>query len=240
MPKSKARPQPDPTRQHSNDPLERLLTSGPNHEPKQQRSRETLERLLTATIKILDQEGLEGALIPKIATAAKVAPASVYRRFADKDALLRSAFLHMLRHSNAMNRDTLGKAVLCTTLEETAARLISAMFEQYRRFPRLLRSLRRFLDEDKDEAFRREAMLHVAENFNLIVDALLPFRDEIRHRFPRRALQFALLSAGTAMEVYALESASLWHTVLPLSEKEFKAELTLGFVAYLRLPESKP
>ncbi len=204
------------------------------HEPKQQRSRETLERLLAATIKVLDEGGLEGAVVPKIAAIAKVAPASIYRRFEDKDALLRAAFLHMLRQSNDRNRDGLGKALLCETLEATTTQLIHGLFGQYQQHPRLLRALSRFMDADLDEEFGSEARLHMAGNVNLIVDTMLKFRDQIKHRFPRRALQFAVLSAGGAIEIYALESASLWHTVLPLSEKEFKAELVRGFVAYLR------
>jgi AcrR family transcriptional regulator len=205
-----------------------------HREPKQQRSRDTLERLVIATVKVLEQDGLDGATVPGIAKAAKVAPASVYRRFTDKDALLRATFLHMLRQSNEANRDSLAKAVQCETLEETVVRLISALFEQYRRHPRLLRALTRFMESDKDEEFVHSAKLHIAENFNLVVDALLPFRAEIRHPIPRRALQFALLKAGSAMEAYALDSTSLWHAVLPLSEKELKAELAHGFVAYLR------
>jgi len=205
-----------------------------HHEPKQQRSRDTLERLLAATLKMLEEEGLDGATVPKIAKAAKVAPASVYRRFVDKEALLRATFLHILRQSNDMNRDSIAKAVQCETLEETVATVISALFEQYRRHPRFLRALVHFMDNDKDEVFGKEARLHIAENFNLIVDALLPFCAEIRHPFPRRALQFALLSAGSAMEAYALDSTSLWHTVLPLSGKDLKAELTRGLMAYLQ------
>ncbi|GGA01538.1 TetR/AcrR family transcriptional regulator [Dyella caseinilytica] len=205
-----------------------------HHEPKQQRSRDTLERLLAATLKMLEEEGLDGATVPKIAKAAKVAPASVYRRFVDKEALLRATFLHVLSQSNDMNRDAIAKAVQCETLEATVARVISALFEQYRHHPRFLRALVRFMDNDKDEAFVREARLHIAENINVIVDALLPFSAAIRHPSPRRALQFALLSAGSAMEAYALDSNSLWHTVLPLSGKELKAELTRGLVAYLQ------
>ena len=206
----------------------------PEHEPKQQRSRETLDRLLAATIKILDQEGMEGAVIPKIAAAAKVAPASVYRRFADKDALLRSAFLHMLRKSNETNRELLGKALLRKTLEESVAELMNGLLEQYKRHPRLMRALAKFVETDADPDFARESRLHVAENISLIVDALLAFRGEIEHRFPRRALQFAVLTAASAIEGYALDPSSMWHVVAPVSEKELKAELARGFVAYLR------
>jgi len=206
----------------------------PEHEPKQQRSRETLDRLLAATIKILDEEGLEGAVIPKIAAAAKVAPASVYRRFVDKDALLRAAFLHMLRKSNELNRELVGKALLRKTLEESAVELMNVLFDQYKRHPRLLRASAKFLETDTDPDFSRDARLHVAENISLVVDALLAFRVEIEHRFPRRALQFAVLTAASAIEGYALEPSSMWHVMAPVSEKELKAELARTFVAYLR------
>jgi AcrR family transcriptional regulator len=203
-------------------------------EPKQQRSRETLERLLLATIKVLDEEGLEAAVVPKIAALAEVSPASIYRRFEDKDALLRAAFLHMLRKSNETNRERLEKALLRKSLEATAGQLMTLLFDQYQRHPRLLRALSRFVDADADSDFGREARRHIAENISLLVDVLLVFRDEVRHRSPRRALQFAILSAVSSMEVHTLEPASLWHTVLPLSGKELKAELARGFVAYLR------
>ncbi|MFC4526579.1 TetR family transcriptional regulator [Dyella halodurans] len=205
-------------------------------EPKQQRSRETLERLLRATIKVLDEEGLDGAVVPKIAAMAEVAPASIYRRFVDKDALLKAAFMHMLRISNKANRSRLKKALLRDTLEATAERLMALLHDQYRRFPTLFRALSRFMDGEADSEFGREARSHVAENVNLVVDVLMAFSSEIKHGSPRRSLQFAVLSAVSSMEVHTLEPASLWHAVLPLSHKELKAELARGFVAYLRSP----
>lgn len=206
----------------------------PVREPKQQRSRETLERLLTATIKVLGEEGLDGAVVPKIAAMAEVAPASIYRRFIDKDALLKAAFMHMLRISNKTNRNRLRKALLRDTLEATAKRLMTLLHDQYRRYPSLFRALSRFMDGEADTDFGREARSHVAENLNLVVDVMMDFSGEVKHRSPRRALQFAVLSAVSSMNAHILEPASLWHTVLPLSRKELNAELARGFVAYLR------
>src|ERR1700733_5106492 len=80
--------------------------------PKQARSRATAERLLAAAIRVVDEVGLEGATVPRIAAAADVAPASVYRRYADKDALLRAAFLHALENSNQNNRQMMTKLLL--------------------------------------------------------------------------------------------------------------------------------
>jgi AcrR family transcriptional regulator len=69
------------------------------HLPQQQRSRETLARLITATLATLEEHGLEGATIARIAGVAKIAPASVYRRFRDRNALYRLALLDMLEGS---------------------------------------------------------------------------------------------------------------------------------------------
>ncbi len=205
-------------------------------EPRQQRSRETLGRLLAATIRVLDAEGLEGAVIPRIAALAEVAPASIYRRFPDKEALLREAFLRMMRTSNSANREQLGAMLVRDTLEASAAQLMELLFAQYRRHPRLMRALMRFLENEGASEFAGEVRQHIAQNIEQVVDVLLTFREEVRHRSPRRALQFAVLSAAGAIESYALEPVSLWQTVLPMADRQFQAEQARAFVAYLRQP----
>ena len=204
--------------------------------PQQQRSRETLQRLLAATIKVLEQRGLEGALIPEIAAAAHVAPASVYRRFKDKDALLRAAFLHALERSEQGNREQLPPLLVRSTLAATAARLCALVLAQYRRHPQLLRAMARFIEAEPQGEFAREARARMAQNVETMVELLLPFRDEIAHRSPRRALRFALLTLVGTAEAYALEAGSLWHTVPRISAGEFATELARAFVAYLRHP----
>ena len=204
------------------------------HVPQQRRSREMFERLLIATVRVLDQHGLDGAVIPRIAASAGVAPASVYRRFADKDALLRAAFLHVLDTSRETDRRTLSKALLRDTLEETAQRLMSVMFAQYRSHPHLLRALVRFLDADTDREFVREARWIVADNLNEIAEVLLAHQESINHTSPRRALQVAVLSAVSSIEAIVLEPESLWNAVLDASDEELAKELARGFVGYLR------
>ena len=192
------------------------------------------ERLLIATVRVLDQHGLDGAVIPRIAASAGVAPASVYRRFADKDALLRAAFLHVLDTSRETDRQTLSKALLRNTLEDTAQRLMSVMFAQYRSHPRLLRALVRFLDTDADREFVREARWIVADNLNEIAEVLLAHQESISHPSPRRALQVAVLSAVSSIEAIVLQPESLWNAVLDASDEELAKELARGFVGYLR------
>jgi len=201
--------------------------------PRQKRSQATLERLLGATIRLLDEYGLEGAVIPRIAELAGVAPASVYRRFANKDALMRAAVLHVLENSREANRLGLAAALQGATLAASAEGLMDLMFRQYRQHPRLVRALSRFIDADVDEQFVAAARAIMAENLELSVQCLLIHRDQIRHAAPERALRFALLHAITSIEAIALEPESLWHSVLPEPDEVLAKEFARSFVAYL-------
>jgi AcrR family transcriptional regulator len=204
-------------------------------EPQQQRSRETLSRLLTATIGMLEEYGLNGATIPRIADAAGVAPASVYRRFRDKDALYRAAFLQALETSAEATRKTMRiESFKDQTLEGVAGALVSAVLKQYRVSPGVIRALLRFVEDDTDKAFRKRTLTIISGNFERIIEVLLKFRAQITHPNPRRAVIFALLSMVTAVEVRTLEEVSLWRELLPISDKDLHRELTRSLLAYLQ------
>jgi len=201
--------------------------------PQQERSRATAQRLLSATIRVIAESGLEAATVPKIAALAKVAPASVYRRYQDKDALIRAAFLHALEQSNANNRQHLKGALLRATLQSTAVQLMKVLFEQYRRHPLLFRSLSRYLDSTDDRDFIRRARAAMVTNVEEVVAVLLHHRNEIVQTDPGRALRIALLNAVCSIETYALDANSLWHSFRGFSADLLAAELAAGFVAYL-------
>lgn len=201
--------------------------------PQQERSRATAQRLLSATIRVIADSGLEAATVPRIAALAEVAPASVYRRYQDKDALVRAAFLHALEQSNANNRQHLKSALLRQTLEATAMQLMKVLFEQYGQHPLLIRSLSRYLDSTDDRDFARRARSVMVANVEEVVAVLLHHRDEIVQTDPERALRIALLNAICSIEAYALDTNSLWHAFRGLSADLLSAELAAGFVAYL-------
>ncbi|MEO5625439.1 MAG: TetR/AcrR family transcriptional regulator [Dokdonella sp.] len=201
--------------------------------PQQDRSRATAQRLLSATIRVISESGLDAATVPKIAALAEVAPASVYRRYHDKDALIRAAFLHVLEQSNANNRLHLKSALLKQTLESTAVKLMKVLFEQYRQHPLLIRSLTRYLDSTDDRDFVRRVRSVMVANVEEVVAVLLHHRDEIVQTDPERALRFALLNATCSIEAYALDANSIWHSFGGFSPDLLAAELAAGFVAYL-------
>jgi AcrR family transcriptional regulator len=200
---------------------------------RQDRSRATAERLLNATIGILDESGLDGAVIPRIAEAAGVAPASVYRRFADKNALLRAAFLHALEQSNEANRGMLDTLMQGDSLAATVRKLITLLFDQYRQHPHFLRALSRFIDADSDQAFVQEARTILRANVDLVVGVLLKHRGEIAHASPEPALRFMVLNAGCSIETFALDPHSLWHVEPSISDAELADSLVHCFVAHL-------
>jgi AcrR family transcriptional regulator len=190
---------------------------------------------LRATIQTLDEHGLEGTTVPRIAAAAGVAPATIYRRFRDREALLRAAFLDVLEASRKANR---GRVCLenfkTQTLKGVIEEIAGLTIRQYRSHPGIMKALIRFVENDSDEAFRRRALALNAQNFEPVVDLLMTFKDEIRHDDPRRAILFGLLTMGTVVEECAIESVSMWPALLPLTDEEFKHELVRAFVAYLR------
>ncbi|WP_168184683.1 TetR/AcrR family transcriptional regulator [Oleiagrimonas sp. MCCC 1A03011] len=201
--------------------------------PQQERSRRTLARLLAATIWTLDELGLENATIPRIARKAEVSPATIYRRFESKQALLRAAFLHMLKRSNQANRERAGEK-LGGSLERAARTLIDHFFAQFRQHYHLLRALDRFMETDDDPAFVEAAQAIERDNLEQIVQAMLAHRAAIAHPDPERAVRIATLTAATTINTIAFKPRNLWRTVLPEANEALAEELTRTYVAYLK------
>jgi AcrR family transcriptional regulator len=203
-------------------------------EPQQQRSRETSARLIAATLKALEEYGLEGATIPRIAEMAGTAPASVYRRFRDRNALYRVALLHEIESLVLADRsmDTSG----ARTLEELGYLIAKDTLQQYRLRPGFMRAMTRFVETDTDEEFRNRAMQSIASGFEHLAGLVLAHRARIQHTNPRKAVLFALLTMATLIEVRELSEVSVWKELSRATDKQFIAEVTRNFLGYLLLP----
>jgi len=213
-------------------PANQTLVESP-FAPRQARSRATAERLLAATVQILDGQGLDAALVPVIAAAAKVAPASVYRRFADKDDLLRSAFMWLLRKGVHGNSERARHLMLRDTLPKTARRIVQLWFEQYREHPGLFRAFMRFLETDSDTRFVEEARSILRGNIEIIVDVMLTHRQEFAVGISRKDVRFAVFNCGCSVYTYMVDPHSLWHTEPAIKESELSKLLTRNLVAFL-------
>lgn len=207
----------------------------PSRPPAQQkRSQRTFDKLVNATARVLDREGLQGTTVPHIAAEAKLSPASIYRRFADKDDLLRATFLRIMEAAHTTNATQVHGLVARETLADTVDALIDLLLKQYREHPKLLTALLRMVESEPNSPFAREAMKLNAANLVQLADLLLMHRDSIRHPDPERAVRFAVLSAAGSVEAAALGEVSLWRVALPLSDKAFASELARQMLSYLR------
>lgn len=204
------------------------------HAPQQARSRLTMERLLSAALAVLEDRGLAGVTIPEIAAEAGLSTGSIYRRFADKDALIKAAFLQLLDSAQATNQANLPPDLFQGRgLAESLRILSRALVAQYAGRTGLLKALDQYLETQTDAAFREHALDRIEANMRRLIEALLPFRDQIAADDPERAITFALLAATTVIEVHKLHTPLLWRRMLPLDDEALAAEVARTMAAYL-------
>lgn len=128
------------------------------HPVHQERSRATLARLLDAAEALLQEGGLEGATVEAIARRAGVSPALVYRRFPDKDALLRAVYERFFAEREAANAEALAPERWAGHSPEAIVRsFVLGAVEGAARTGRLVGALTRFAATHGDAAFRAEA-----------------------------------------------------------------------------------
>jgi AcrR family transcriptional regulator len=197
----------------------------------QTRSQETRDRLLDAAESLLREGGPEKATVPAIARRAKVAVGSVYRRFADKDTVLRSIYARFFERSLAANRDALNEERWAgVPLEPMLRKLVDGMVRGYRFHAPLLAALLRYADAHPDAVFRQQAEAMRADVFAGISRLLLSRRDAIEHPEPERAVDFLFVTMGLTLKGYLLHGDRLG---TPISWSELSEELQRFALGYL-------
>jgi AcrR family transcriptional regulator len=221
----------------SKSPEELLLPARP---PKQERSRLTLHRLLSAAEALLNEGGLDAATVPNIAEAAGVSVGVVYRRFPDKDALLRAVYERFFEKMEAQNRASL-QAVWQMKLPLTAMvrGMVVGMVDAYRRHRRLFRALRRFAAEHPDPKFRHHAQLVNAQALNGIATLMLTHRNRIRHPDPETAIRFGLLCVASTLQAVVVEEEPLHGIPAPANLEEELIRMLLGYLGIAEAPRRK-
>lgn len=197
----------------------------------QARSQKTRDRLLDAAEALLRDGGPEKATVPAIARRAKVAVGSVYRRFPDKDAVLRSIYERFFDRSIAANREALSADEWTDVpLDLMLRRLVDGMVRGYRFHAPLLAALLRYVDSHPDAAFRTHAEAMRADVFAGLSQLLLSRRAEIAHPDPERAVRFLLVTLGLTLKGYLLQGDRLG---TPISWNELSEELQRFALGYL-------
>jgi len=196
----------------------------------QDRSERTRDRLLEAAEALLQEKGLEGATVPKIARRAGVAVGSVYRRFPDKDAMLRAVHQRYFDRSRRANLESLAAVRLASTSAHgVIATLVQGLVRNYHQQKRLLAALVQFAEDHPDAAFRRHAEAVRVETFDAIAKLLIAHKKQIHHPHPEQALEFSLKVVGAALKEFVLKDRQA------TAPDRLAAELTELVTAYMRI-----
>jgi AcrR family transcriptional regulator len=202
----------------------------------QARSRESLLRLLKAAAEVLNKDGLEGATIPRIAARAGLSPGTVYRRFPDKDALLREVCLRLLQENYQGTRKLLASEQWKSmSLVELSRSVIAITLKGHHSHRGLLRALLLFTLQHPDAAFVRKSEELEWKTLNDVGELLLTRRCEIHHPDPESAVKFALLMVGVAAQgIFILpQHPTDFDRLLPDVETQLQRELPRMFLRYL-------
>jgi AcrR family transcriptional regulator len=205
--------------------------------PQQSRSRESLHRLLKAATEILQEKGLEGATIPRIAARAGLSPGAVYRRFPDKDALLRRVVIATLEGADQQTAASLTPDLATRfTLPVMVEKIVASSLGSYRKHTRLLSSIAQFFRAHRSAAFRREVDEIETRTFRRVVQFLMHYREDIHHPDPEAAVAFSLaVVAFSIRELVLMEMITdVWAPLLPKTDEQMVHELTSMMLRYLR------
>jgi AcrR family transcriptional regulator len=201
--------------------------------PRQVRSRETLARLLDAAEAVLASGGLEAATVPAIAKRAGLSVGAVYRRFADKDALLRAVYVRMLTRARERNAAAMDPELYASIPLETVLRMmVRGIVQHFRENRALLQALHRYADSHADAEFRRRAAELNDEALSQLAALAAARRGEIRHPDPEAAVRFALLMVGLVLRGVLLRTQPLPGAFLS-DDAGLEDELTRMVLGYL-------
>jgi AcrR family transcriptional regulator len=203
---------------------------------RQARSRQSLERLLASATEILNREGLDGASVPEIAARAGLTPGAIYRRFPNKDALLREVCLRVLEANASQSRALMEpERWRSHSLAEILTYITEETLRGHARHRELLRALARFTLEATDAQFARRSQDLQWQVFRAAADLLLSRRDEMRHPDPASAVPMVLMLVGVAAKgtLTIARDAGPFAALLPDVGKRFESELPKMVLGYL-------
>jgi AcrR family transcriptional regulator len=165
--------------------------------------------LLGAAEKTLESGGLEATTVPAIASGAGMSVGNVYKRFPDKDSLLRAVYYRFFADALAANEFALDPAKwkdIPTT--EVLSTLVTGMIEGYRSRRALVRALLLYAQTHGDARFRAQTEEMRMERLGLFERLLRDRRADIGHPHPERAIKFLVRLLADALETAVMSEGA--------------------------------
>jgi AcrR family transcriptional regulator len=198
----------------------------------QQRSQATTEHLLEAAEELLAEGGADAATLRAIADRAGVSLGIVYRRFPDKDAILRAVYAGFFARLSSTNARSLASdRFQRASLAEVSRIVVTGIAEGYRRHAPLLRALLLYARSHPSPDFRQRAAEHNTRTFVVLQQIFDAHRDEMTHPHPEIAVPFAISAAASLLQVRLLFNDTAAEPALPFAELIDEAtRLVLGYL----------
>jgi AcrR family transcriptional regulator len=203
----------------------------------QERGRKAVERLLNAAEETLESAGLDGATVPAIAARAGMSVGNVYKRFPDKDALLRAVHERFFTESLASNEFALDPAKWeGIPTADVLSTLVTGMIDGYRMRRPLIRALLLYAQTHADAEFRADAEQLRLQTLGLFERLLRNRREDIGHAHPERAIRFVVTLIAHALENAVMsEGGAISSGDLLAHVPETASELSRIVNGYLRV-----
>jgi AcrR family transcriptional regulator len=190
----------------------------------QDRSAITEDRLCEAAEALLREGGLAACTIQAVAERAKRAPASVYRRFGDKDRMIEAVFERYLAHSLAANEANLRKIGRHShDLSQRLKAIVDGTVAGHRHDGQLIEALREAALRTSAESFRTAARRVREPTLSLAREAL---SECVADPHRAGAVDFAVAVLAGAIE-------TLMRAPQQFSDRVLRNELHAMLLAYL-------
>jgi AcrR family transcriptional regulator len=205
---------------------------------KQERSARTLAKLVDAAEALLGERGLEYATVPRIARRARMSVGVVYRRFPDKDAMLRAVYERFFTRSHESVRRALDpERWPDMPLAPMVRMVVGGLVAAYRCQRGLLRALTLYAETHPDAEFRRRADELNAETLRLVTTLFARRRGEIAHPHPQSAIRFGFLVVALSLRGILLRGDDDESHLRPfrVPADRLGEELSILYLGYLGL-----
>ena len=199
------------------------------HPAKQERSQRNLERIVVAAETVLSRDGWEAFTMKAVADEADASVGGIYRRFANKEQLLRAIKDNVLTRADALHRDL--AAYKASDLADAVQHYARYRIEALTSYADILKKI---LDAQQGDAvMQNRGRQSVQLGLRMFRTALAPFRSEIKHADPELAIELAFYVFNAAILRKVQEYAS--DTIFEhLDWEVMKTELPQAVLRYLR------
>ena len=198
--------------------------------PQQSRSQETLDRILDAAEQVLAEKAFGEATLAEIMERAGVTVGAFYRRYPDKNALLRHLDERFFAEMLAKGVELFDPARWpAGTARQIIEAFVLEAVEVYTTRRGLLRSL--FLRARTDTVLQASALEVNVKFIHQLRALLLPRRDQMTHPDPERAIELGfMMMIGSLRELVVF--GEIWPAP-PAHDPALAAEVTRMYCGYL-------